>query len=1019
MVRQTKRFKKGLNKKVLSAILAASMIMTSSSFAFAAPLTDDSSNNENQSVAVAAQSLGDADVLEDNNSVDAQVAIDKEHDSDLVSLEGEDVEAGEIKNQTYANGAAIKPDVVVKYDETTLTKDKDYEIKYSNNKDSKAVSGEDAKVTIKFINDYDDLDPIEKTFTIEQFPLTTENVVVDYAAQDAYTYTGEEVYPAVNSVKVKMGDKEVTLDADDYDVTATGITEGKGGIVNVNTGLQVQITGKGNYKGWGGVSQEYAILPADIAEGASVTVAPTVFNATDTTESLAVGVANNVTVVDNGTGEELKDNDDYTIAWYDEKTGEYKIGDYSVASFDIGTHKIRIYGLNDDNLVGEGNFSKDSYIETTYEIVKSSSLQMTVDAALPNSNIGDFKYDAELGALTVPYTGKDNYVEAEDVVLNGVSTKEYTVKVADGEWINAGDYAIVIEGKNTYAGETVTIPVKVTPRNLNTKEDVLAPGIEVNATQGQSTAGGTGDLIVAVTDKNLFDETGKTSDPVVLEEGKDYTYTTKTEDDQLYVVITGIGNYTTKTSDEDVTTLVYKVTVDKKRINLADSSITAKVNGTYKYNGSQHKPSINDVELIGADGKAIPKDQLQITWGENISAGEGTVTVTVKDKNNKKYYGSRTIAFEIEGEDFSNVFELAEIKDFDKDNVSKKGILDAIKVVYKDGGATYAIASGRNAERIDVEITKDGKEVDLDNEEIVGGVYDVTVTPTDVNPSAGYVGEITGTFNVIGNDLKESGAKIADIADVVYTSEAIEPDVVVTVGNKTLEEGKDYTVAYSDNVKGGEATVTVTGINDYSGTLEKNFKITRAAQAITMSNPLQERDLGNGSRTSTSKVCTLKLATTMADEDTKYTYTTSDPSVATVNAGKITYQGVGECTITVSAAATDSCEAASLDIKVVVGKPGTPTFTPSVTKNTGKKAFVVTSSTVKGVDGWEVQYSIRDDFWKATTKDFAGTKTKLLRQTCKTVHSNMTYYVRVRGYQTVDGEKVYSDWSPVKTIKTK
>src|SRR5699024_4688041 len=105
--------------------------------------------------------------------------------------------------------------------------------------------------------------------------------------------------------------------------------------------------------------------------------------------------------------------------------------------------------------------------------------------------------------------------------------------------------------------------------------------------------------------------------------------------------------------------------------------------------------------------------------------------------------------------------------------------------------------------------------------------------------------------------------------------------------------------------------------------------------------------------------------------------------------------------------------------KVVVGKPGTPTFTPSVTKNTAKKAFVATSSTVKGVDGWEVQYSIKDTFWKATTKDFPGTKTKLLRQTCKTVHSNMTYYIRVRGYQTVNGEKIYSDWSAVKTIKTK
>ena len=235
-----------------------------------------------------------------------------------------------------------------------------------------------------------------------------------------------------------------------------------------------------------------------------------------------------------------------------------------------------------------------------------------------------------------------------------------------------------------------------------------------------------------------------------------------------------------------------------------------------------------------------------------------------------------------------------------------------------------------------------------------------------------------------------------------------------------LVAGEDYEVTYTDNVKGGEATAIITGINNYSGTLEKNFKITRAAQGITMTNPLQERDLGNGSRNSMSKACTLKLATTMADEDTKFTYTTSDPSVATVNDGKITYQGVGECTITVSAAATDSCEAASLDIKVVVGNPGTPTFTPSVTKNTAKKAFVVTSSTVRGADGFEVQYSIRDDFWKATTKDFSGTKSKLLRQTCTTVHSNMTYYVRVRAYQVVDGEKVYStSWSPVKTIKTK
>ena len=113
------------------------------------------------------------------------------------------------------------------------------------------------------------------------------------------------------------------------------------------------------------------------------------------------------------------------------------------------------------------------------------------------------------------------------------------------------------------------------------------------------------------------------------------------------------------------------------------------------------------------------------------------------------------------------------------------------------------------------------------------------------------------------------------------------------------------------------------------------------------------------------------------------------------------------------------CKVASLEIPVTVGSLGTPTFTPSVTSRTAQKAFVVTSSTVHGVDGWEVQYSIRDNFWRAMTKDFPDTGAKLYRETCTTSHSNMTYYIHVRGYQIIDGEKVYSDWSPVKMIRTK
>ena len=54
------------------------------------------------------------------------------------------------------------------------------------------------------------------------------------------------------------------------------------------------------------------------------------------------------------------------------------------------------------------------------------------------------------------------------------------------------------------------------------------------------------------------------------------------------------------------------------------------------------------------------------------------------------------------------------------------------------------------------------------------------------------------------------------------TGTAIRP----TVDIDNLEEGKNYTVEYMDNVEVGKATVLVKGINDYTGTVKKTFKIT-------------------------------------------------------------------------------------------------------------------------------------------------------------------------------------------------
>ncbi|MDO4805283.1 MAG: RICIN domain-containing protein [Lachnospiraceae bacterium] len=58
-----------------------------------------------------------------------------------------------------------------------------------------------------------------------------------------------------------------------------------------------------------------------------------------------------------------------------------------------------------------------------------------------------------------------------------------------------------------------------------------------------------------------------------------------------------------------------------------------------------------------------------------------------------------------------------------------------------------------------------------------------------------------------------------------YTGKEIKPDVAVTFYGKALAQGTDYALTYTDNVKVGTATVTVTGRNGYRGRQTGTFEI--------------------------------------------------------------------------------------------------------------------------------------------------------------------------------------------------
>ena len=89
-------------------------------------------------------------------------------------------------------------------------------------------------------------------------------------------------------------------------------------------------------------------------------------------------------------------------------------------------------------------------------------------------------------------------------------------------------------------------------------------------------------------------------------------------------------------------------------------------------------------------------------------------------------------------------------------------------------------------------------------------------------------------FNVYKEDTIKLGTAKVTLSNnnYIYDGKEKKPDVTVKYGYATLQQGTDYTVEYSNNVKAGTATVTIKGTGIYSGTVSKNFEIKEALYTV-------------------------------------------------------------------------------------------------------------------------------------------------------------------------------------------
>ncbi len=242
-------------------------------------------------------------------------------------------------------------------------------------------------------------------------------------------------------------------------------------------------------------------------------------------------------------------------------------------------------------------------------------------------------------------------------------------------------------------------------------------------------------------------------------------------------------------------------------------------------------------------------------------------------------------------------------------------------------------------------------------------------------------------------------ACISPIEDQVYTGEALEPAVTVTVDGTLLEAGTDYTVIYENNLNAGTALVTVTGCGAYTGSAGMEFRILQAENSITASSVKLTA--------SKTKVQTVGLNASALSGDISYA---SDQSAVKVD---------GSGTVTV---AKGFCGAATLTLTAGGGnyKTVTDTLVVKVCPETVPvdRIIFVSAGSVRInwmqndlATGYQIQYALKSDFSDRKTITVRDNAT--LVSTISGLTDGNLYYVRIRAYTKNGAVNVYSPWNSI------
>ena len=412
------------------------------------------------------------------------------------------------------------------------------------------------------------------------------------------------------------------------------------------------------------------------------------------------------------------------------------------------------------------------------------------------------------GSVEYTFTGKGSYADSTSaygyltlslnsstVSVSDIANVEYTgkeqkpsvtVKAGDLELKAGEDYYLVYENNVNAGTATVTIKgmSKYVTGEVKKTFQIVGSGQQAKSISGATVTAGD----QTYTGSTLTPDVKVVLGGVELVKSTDYevTYKDNVDAGTATVTVTGKGNY--------VDTTTGKFTI--KAADASEATVTA---AEQTWTGEPLTPAVT----VTLDGRTLTKDKdYTVKYENNTNAGTATATVAFKGN----YIGSKTTTFAIDAADASK----AQVK---VANQAWTGSALTPEPTVTLGNKTLANGTDYT--------------VRYENNTNAG------TAKVAVNGKGNYTGSKTTTFAIDAADASKAQVKVANQA---WTGSALTPAPTVTFGGKTLKQGTDYTVAYSNNLNAGTATVTVTFKGNYAGTAKGTFKIEKkeAVGRVTM-----------------------------------------------------------------------------------------------------------------------------------------------------------------------------------------